>query len=153
MRCASVSIGIVDYANPFYSGSDMRLRYSVGDAEAFHRYMSLGWPSGDKPRHVLLRDREAVIGRLMAGVAAVGGDGPLDLFVLYLSGHGEVSTDGAGWFCLADAKPCFPSLDSAAIDQCLAAADAHCVIVFIDCCHAEAVVAGSQSFAIRKGRR
>ena len=153
MLCASVSVGVVDYADPSYTGSDMRLRYAVRDAEAFHRYVSLGWPPGNKPRHVLLRDREAVVTRLMAAVAAVGEDGPLDLFFLYLSGHGEVSADGSGWFCLADAEPGLPSLDGAGIDQCLSMVEADCVIVFIDCCYAGAVVAGSQSFAIRKGRR
>jgi Caspase domain len=153
MRCASVSVGIVDYADLSYSGSEMRLRYAVGDAEAFHRYTSLGWPSEHGSRHCLLRDREAVIERLVAAVDAVGADGPLDLFFLYLSGHGEVSADGSGWFCLVDAQPHLASLDGAAIDRCLTAVDADYVIVFIDCCHAEAVVAGSQSFAIRKDRR
>jgi hypothetical protein len=28
----------------------MRLRYAVGDAEAFHRYVSLAWPSGESSR-------------------------------------------------------------------------------------------------------
>jgi Caspase domain len=152
MRCASVSVGIVDYLDPYYSTSEMRLRYAVGDAEAFHRYMSLGWPSGHNSRHVLLRDLAAVIGRFETAVASVCADGPLDLFVLYLSGHGEVSADGSGWFCL-DAQLRLPSLDCTTIDRCLAAVDADCVVVFIDCCHAEAVVAGSQSFSIGKGRR
>ena len=151
MRCASVSVGIVDYADPSYGSSEMRLRYAVGDAEAFHRYMSVGWPSGDNGRHFLLRDREAVIGRLTEAVATAA-DGPLDLFFLYLSGHGDVSADGSGWFCLADAQSGLPSLDGAVIDHWLTAVDAACVIAFIDCCHAEAVVAGSQSFAIRTGR-
>jgi ABC-type Fe3+/spermidine/putrescine transport system ATPase subunit len=39
MRGSSVSVGIVDYVLPFYSGSDMRLRYRVGLGSAFmYRY-------------------------------------------------------------------------------------------------------------------
>jgi hypothetical protein len=153
MRCSSVSVGIVDYAHPFYSESAMRLRYAVGDARAFHRYVSLAWPSEDRNQHHLLRDREADIVRLEAAVADIGANGSLDLFFLYLSGHGELGTDGSGWFCLADAQPSQPSLHGAAIDHCLAAIDADCVIVIVDCCHAEAVVASSRSFSLRKGRR
>src|SRR6266851_1424927 len=119
MRCASVSVGIVEYAHRSYSTSDMRLRYAVGDAKAFHRYVSLGWPSAEGRRHVLLCDKEATFGRLREAVASVSDGGPLDLFFLYLSGHGEMTSDGAGWFCIADAEPGVPSFDAAAIDLCL----------------------------------
>jgi hypothetical protein len=153
MRCTSVSIGIVEYVHQSYSTSDMRLRYAVGDAKAFHRYVSLGRPATEAPRHVLLCDKEATFGRLREAIAIVSAGGPLDLFFLYLSGHGEITSDGAGWFCLADAEPCVPSFDAAAIDLCLKGVDANHIVVFVDCCYAEAVVAGSQSFAIHKGRR
>lgn len=153
MRCASVSIGIVEYAHRFYSSSDMRLRYAVGDAKAFHRYASLGWPAREAPQHRLLCDREATFERLREAVTTITDGGQLDLFFLYLSGHGEITNDGAGWFCLADAEPGVPSFDGAAIDSCLNGVDADHILVFIDCCYAEAVVAGSQSFAIGKGRR
>jgi Caspase domain len=154
MRCASISIGIVDYADPAYAGSDMRLRYAVGDAEAFHRYVSLAWPSPDNARNLLLRDREAAVPEdVLGAVQAVAAHGPLDLFILYLSGHGEAGLDGRGWFCLSNARPGTPSLDSEGIDRCIAQVDADAILVFVDCCHAEAVVAKSQSFSIHQGRR
>jgi hypothetical protein len=149
MRCASLSVGIIDYADRFYLASEMRLRYAVADAEAFHRYVSLAWPS-TSGQHVLLRNGEAVIEQLSAAIASF--DAPLDLFFLYLSGHGETGPAGSGWFCLADAEPSIPSFDGAAIDRCLAGVNADSIIVFIDCCHAEAVVAASRSFFVHPGR-
>ncbi len=153
MRCASVSIGIVEYLDLAYTTSDMRLRYAIGDAEAFHQYVSLGWPADAAPEHELFRDSDATIGRIREHFAAISGGGHLDLFFLYLSGHGEVGPDGSGWFCLTDAEPGRPSLDGAEIDRWLNAVDAECVIVFIDCCHAEAVIVGSRFFAVRQDRR
>lgn len=120
MRCASVSIGIVDYADPAYAVSEMRLRYAVSDAEAFHRYASLAWPSPDNARHLLLQNREAAVTEdVLAAVQAVA-SGPLDLFILYLSGHGEGGIAGRGWFCLSSARPGSLSFDSEAIDRCIA---------------------------------
>jgi len=153
MRCASLSIGIVDYHDPNYTASDMRLRYARGDAEAFHRYVSLGWPLGAESGHFLLCDREATMGSVRDAFDAISASGPFDLFFLYLSGHGEIAADGSGWFCLADALPGQPSFDGAAIDRCLSAIGADYLIVFIDCCHAEAVITGSRSSAVRTDRR
>jgi hypothetical protein len=152
MRCASVSIGIVDYFAAEYRESNLRLRYSVSDAEAFHRYMSLGYPSRNA-QHVLLIDGAAVDEKVQEAIQDASSHGPLDLFVLYLSGHGEIGRAESGWFCLADAKPRQPSLDSAALDRYLGAIDADSILVFIDCCHAESVIAGSHSFAVSVGRR
>jgi hypothetical protein len=86
-------------------------------------------------------------------LTAISNSGPLDLFFLYLSGHGEVGPDGSGWFCLAEAEPGRSSLNGSAIDECLTHLDAEYVIVFIDCCYAEAVVDGSQFFVVRRDRR
>ena len=132
----------------------MRLRYAVGDAEAFHRYASLAWPSPDNAGNLLLRDREAAVTEdVLAAVEAVASEGPLDLFILYLSGHGEAGIDGRGWFCLSSARPGSLSFDSEAIDRCIAHVNADAILVFVDCCHAEAVVAKSQAFSIHEGRR
>jgi hypothetical protein len=152
LRCASVSVGIVDYDDPYYVGSQMRLRHAVTDAEAFRHYMSLAWPSGET-QHLLIANRQAVYGGLESAIAAAAGDGFLDLFVLYLSGHGDLGEDGLGWFCLCDAKPGTASLDCAALDRCLRPITADSVIVFIDCCHAEAVVSDCSSFISAKSRR
>lgn len=152
MRCASIAVGIVDYADNAYSRNEMRLRYAVGDAEAFHRYVSLCWPA-DIPQHHLLRDRDGSITNLETAVASVKNYGYVDLFFLYLSGHGEVARDGSGWFCLSDAQPEQPSLSGVDIDRLLGAVNADSVVVFIDCCHAEAVVTRCRSFDIHEDRR
>jgi len=42
MRCASLSVGIIDYADGFYLGSEMRLRYAVEVAHPTGFYKKLG---------------------------------------------------------------------------------------------------------------
>jgi hypothetical protein len=153
MRCGSISIGVVEYADAAYNSSEMRLRYAVADAEAFHRYMSLAWPQSEAGRHCLLADGNAISGKIDSAIAALNRSQSYDLFVLYLSGHGDIGADGSGWFCLADAVPGSPSLDGIALDKYLAAIEADFVLAFVDCCHAEAVVAGSRAFSIRENRR
>jgi hypothetical protein len=153
LRCASVSVGIVGYLDPYYRGSQMALRYAVSDAEAFHRYMCLAWPPADTPQHSLISDGDAIYDRLEGAIAAAAEGSPLDLFVLYLSGHGELGKEGTGWFCLSDARPGQTSLDGAALDRCLAPITANSIIVFIDCCHAETALIGSSTFASTTNKR
>jgi uncharacterized caspase-like protein len=68
----------------------------------------------------VLLDREVTMGRVRELFTAISNGGPLDLFFLYLSGHGEVGADGSGWFCLADAEPGRSSLNGSVIDEYLA---------------------------------
>lgn len=131
----------------------MGLRYAVSDAQAFHRYMSLAWPSEDSSPHLLISDRGATFDLFEAAIAAVAAGGPLDLFVLYLSGHGEIGRTGAGWFCFSDARRGHASLDGVALDRCLAPIVADSIIVLIDCCHAEAAITSSSTFFATANRR
>src|SRR5712664_1900159 len=120
MHCASVCVGVVDYVDSRYRGSDMRLRYAVSDAEAFSRYASA--ISNDVPEnsesHLLLTDRDAIADNLNTAFASIAKIKGLELFLLYLSGHGELLNAG-GWFCLADAKPGQPSLTGSMIRRLL----------------------------------
>jgi uncharacterized caspase-like protein len=141
MRCASVCVGIVDYSDPRYRGSEMRLRYAASDAEAFSRYATA--ISDNAPatsdHHVLLIDRDATAANLNSAFASVAKLEALQLFLLYLSGHGELGHTSGGWFCLADATSGQPSLTGSMLRTLLGQILSEHIVVLIDCCHAEAV--------------
>lgn len=148
MRCGSVSIGIVDYVAARYRESDLKLRYAVSDAVAFHRYVSAAWNGTNAEiYHRLITNRNAVQGVVETEVGQLANNGPFDLFFLYLTGHGEVGAGSTGWFCLADATPGSPSLDGPRLDRLLLSLNAKRIIAFIDCCHAEAITSSMNFFS------
>ena len=150
MRCASISVGVVDYVDPRYRNSDMKLRYSSDDAAAFNRYASTAWV--DKADiHLPFPDRQATAAAVDGAFWHISSGGHFDLLLVYLSGHGELGQGGLGWFCLADASPGLPSLDATALDRLLGSVNADRVILFIDCCYAEAVTAGMRFFTALDG--
>ncbi len=146
MRCASVSIGIVAYEHEHYRTSAMRLRFAEEDAEAFHRYATTAWDDAEDVHSVLTAQKasRSAVDQVFQVLASAG---HFDLLLVYLSGHGEVDSGGSGWFCLADARPRMTSLDARLLETLLARVNADRVLLFVDCCHAEAVTAGMPFFA------
>lgn len=150
MRVASIALGIGAYADPNLASSQARLHFAAADALAFHRYVTAAW-SGDRDLHLCFIDREADRNGLERAIGTVAAAGSLDLFLLYLSGHGEVRAH-EGWFCLADAAGGEPSLTSAEIDRFLSTIDTRQVLVIADYCYAEASMSGSRFFSALDGR-
>lgn len=146
MRCASVSIGIGAYEHEHYCTSAMRLQFAGADAKAFHRYATTAWDDAQDV-HCFLIDQEASRSAVGQAFQALALRGQFDLLLVYLSGHGEVDGHGSGWFCLADAQPRSPSLDAQFLGTLLGQVSADRVLLFVDCCHAEAVTAGMPFFA------
>lgn len=150
MRVASIALGIVDYFDPQLASSQARLHFAADDALAFHRYVTTAW-SGDRDLHLCLRDREADQAGFEQAIGTVAAAGPLDLFLLYLSGHGEVRAN-EGWFCLADAASGESSFTSSEIDRLFSTIDTRQVLVIADYCYAEASMAGSRFFGALEAR-
>lgn len=150
MRVASIALGIAAYPDPVLASRQARLHFAAEDAYAFHRYMSTAW-SGDGDLHLCLIDEKAGRIELEQAIEKVAAVGPIDLFILYLSGHGEVLAH-QGWFCLADSRAGEPGLTSAEIDRLLSTIDAAQVLVIADYCYAEASMAGSRFFAALDGK-
>src|SRR3982074_208348 len=99
MRCASVCVGVVDYVDAHYRESELHLRHATSDAKAFFRYtkaISDDAPD-DSELHHLLADRDATAQKLDAAFASVEKAKRLELFLLYLSGHGELGDATGGW--------------------------------------------------------
>jgi len=149
MRVASIALGIITYSDPRLALSKARLHFAADDADAFHRYVTTAW-DGSRDLHLCLTDEKASRNELEQAIKLMAGAGPLDLFLLYLSGHGEVRAH-QGWFCLADARSGEPSLTSTEIDRLLSTIDADQVVVIADYCHAEASLASSRFFTVLEG--
>ena len=142
----------IHYASEYYRTSEMRLRFAADDERAFWRYAMLaGGAESDTRLHRLLLDREATFDRLSSAVSELAAAGPVDVFFLYLSGHGEQVGPEVGWFCLADAQPARLSLGGTVLDDLLHRINADHVCVVIDC-YAEAVASKLNFFAELEGK-
>ncbi|MHC4049194.1 hypothetical protein [Bradyrhizobium sp. 25ACV] len=148
MRTTSISVGIGQYLHEEYAKSDMRLHFAQDDARAFSLYAKGADDLDDNDaRHRLLVDGEADWDRVRAAATQIAAAGRPDLFMLYLSGHGEAgATATGGWFCLVDAEPGVPSLTGPRIDELLRIVDAPNTLLVVDCCFAEALIGGCGFF-------
>ena len=144
MRVASIAVGIVDYRDPRLVASSARLEFAAEDARAFHRYAVAAWPEPEHV-HLLIVDAEATSSALDDAFSRIAASGTFDLFLLYLSGHGETDQQW-GWFCLADADSGSPSLTGATLDRLLATLTADRTFLVADYCFAEASLSGSGFF-------
>ena len=144
MIAASLVVGIQDYDHVNYRGSHNRLRYAVTDAGAFNAYARAALGTTSDEHHQLLTDRGATAAAIDQAATKLAHLGRFDLLLVYLSGHGDRGATGRGWFCLADAKPGSPSLDAALLDRLLGPIEAATIMVFIDCCYAEAILIGKR---------
>jgi hypothetical protein len=142
VRCASIAIGIVAYDDRQLRVDHAELRYAVGDARAFHRYVSLAWPAAETNSvHLELLEGQASKPSIETAFRQLSGAGEFDLAIVYLSGHGEREPYGSGWFCAADAASGHRSLDGPSLNSLLALVQASSVLMLVDCCYAEATTA------------
>jgi hypothetical protein len=149
MRVASLSLGIVAYTDARLATSSAKLQFAADDARVFHRYARAAWP-GEDGLHLLLNDGEATAASVARAFSEIAASSPYELFLLYMSGHGEAVPEG-GWFYLADAVSGSPSLTRAELDGLLEGIVAEEVLVVADYCHAEASLAGSAFFGSLRG--
>jgi hypothetical protein len=143
VRSASICLGVVDYVSDHYRKSDRALRFAVSDATAFFNYTkAISDAPNDSATNHLIINAAATYDKLEQAVASIETLGNLELFILYLSGHGEVDDHALGWFCLVDAEPGVPSLGREKLRALLDKISSQYVVVLIDCCYAEAIATG-----------
>jgi hypothetical protein len=152
MRLVSVSVGVVEYRESYYQGDTSRLQYAESDAMAFQHYCIAASDLKDNFHHVALLNKAATLADIEAAIAAIATIPSIDLFVLYLAGHGEKGEESGGWFCLHDAVPRAPSLDGNAIDRLLRSVSSEMTLLLIDCCHAEATTGDIPFFLDLQGK-
>lgn len=143
---ASIVIGINDYISDYYRRPGFTLRYATVDAECFGAYLENAWPTSTKADHVVLLDGQATRNGITAAFESLDRKKPYELLIVYLAGHGEIGSDGVGWFCAADTQPEEQGITAANLDRLLADVHADITILLLDCCYAESVVSASAYF-------
>ncbi len=146
MRIGVLAVGVEDYKDPVYGASDLRLKYAAKDAQSFASYAEIAWLGAEVATVVPLLDRSATVENFGQVLSKFQPES-LDLFILYLAGHGDHADGGGAWFCLSDALPGRPNLTIDLIDEALERIAAPRTVLILDCCYAGAVVAGSTFFS------
>lgn len=141
MKVACVAAGISVYPEGSVEALQ-HLRYAAKAAGAFAAFVREVWPQSSP---AVLEDEAATLVAVEEACAAAGG-GPLDLFLLFLAGHGAADADGAGTFCTASWRPGDPDLDGARLEAMLEPLDSKLVLVVLDCCFAAAVTSSCPFF-------
>ena len=142
-----LAVGIDAYpdlgaAGPF--GANPELKFAGADARSLAEYCREVWPGCTTQ---LLLGQEATLSAIQNAVSSLAACGPVDLFICFLAGHG-FQVLGSTRYLTADARLLAPAgLDREALDKILEAVKARRTLLFLDCCFAEQVVAGSRFFS------
>jgi Caspase domain len=135
--------GEVDYAPA--------LKYAITDAEAILKYLRTCWPDGSDAVIRSVDETGADIDAIGKAFAEVAAAGPYDLFLVYLSGHGIRSTPKAGFILQPDATGGLAVATAEELDRLLSSVEAKRTAFILDCCYAEAIIAGMQFFKTLDG--
>ena len=133
-------VGIGTYQ---YSRKDQfpPLAFARADADEIEKYLKVCWPTEGQAHIVRIEEHLATAERIGAGFAEIRGSGPVELLFVFLSGHGFVDGERAGFLC----QPQPPHQDiqllrPSAFDALLSSTPAKRTVVILDCCFAEGIV-------------
>ncbi|MDA9497828.1 caspase family protein [Bradyrhizobium sp. CCBAU 11357] len=142
----AVVLGISTYRYTAAVDTAPPLEYAVDDAEAFVRYLRTCWPSTNDAEVCLIEEAKSDLEALRKAFAEIAANGPYELFLVYLSGHGTTSTLKPG-FILQPGTGSELSLATASeLDRLLSQVNAKRTALILDCCFAEAVVTEMRFF-------
>jgi hypothetical protein len=124
------------------------LRYASNDADAIVQYITICWPNADEATVVRLSEADATVAAISEAFDTLQKAGPYDLQLVFLSGHGFVHGQDAGFI----AQPALGAstlslLDSAYLDRLLASVTAARTVFILDCCNAEGIVRRMRFFS------
>ncbi len=149
MRVGAALFGVSRYAAPALNDGPNRLRYAADDVQSFASYASAAWANADSLTIRLATDDRASSASWTEAIGALH-EARLDLFVGYLAGHGIKRDKEHFHFCLHDADIEDGNqqgiISGAGIDHAFTHVGARTSILFLDCCHAEGIVAGTSYF-------
>jgi len=115
------------------------LRYASNDADEVVQYLTTCWKP-DEGKLIRVADEDATVEAVTDAFVALGQEGPYDLQLIFLSGHGLVDSRSAGFVVQPPAGSSSLSLlDYARLDQLLASVPAKRTILILDCCYAEGI--------------
>ena len=147
----AVVLGISAYKYGPEVDSAPPLKYSVADADAILKYLKACWPEGNDAEIQPIHEASAGIVALRDAFAKVADAGPYDLFIIYLSGHGIRSRLRTGFILQPDATGELAVASAEELDRLLSSVKAKRTAFILDCCYAEAVIAGMQFFKTLDG--
>lgn len=150
-RFASLAIGIDEYPQGFYQGDELPLKCASADARRVHAWVSDTFPR-EQSRHFALFNAQATRLTIRSTLETLATLRNLDFVLIYLAGHGRRTANGAN-FCAYDHSQDGRGVDAQFIDDALRKMQAKNVLIFVDCCHAEAVFWGSEFFSRLEGSR
>lgn len=124
------------------------LNYAPSDAEEFQKYLATCWPKPDDATLLGIPEGDATVERVADAFAALMAAGPLDLQIVFLSGHGLVEHQNAAFLLQPPSDSNTLSLlDCAALDRLISSVPARRTILILDCCYAEAITRGMSFFS------
>ena len=156
MRVGAALFGVSRYAAQALNDGPNRLQYAADDVRSFASYSRAAWTNADSLTLRLATDDGASSASWTEAIDTLH-EARLDLFIGYLAGHGIKRASDHFHFCLHDADIEDGShqgiISGADIDYAFARVGARTSILFLDCCHAEGIVAGSSYFRSLNGDR
>ncbi len=156
MRVGAALFGVSRYAAQVLNDGPNRLQYAADDVRSFARYARAAWANADSLTLRLATDDGASSTSWTEAIDTLR-EARLDLFIGYLAGHGIKRDSDHFYFCLHDADIENGSrqgtISGTDIDHAFARVGARTTILFLDCCHAEGIVAGTSYFRSLNGDR
>ncbi|RIA46347.1 caspase domain-containing protein [Hephaestia caeni] len=150
IETGALVVGIGNYAYP-RQDQFPPLAFATTDADAVARYLQTCWPTEDRARIVRIDEQNATIAGIGRGFTELQKSGPFELLFVFLSGHGLVDGELAGFLCQPEAdQSSYQLLAPTALDALLTATPAKRTVVILDCCFAEGIV-GRMEFFSRLG--
>ena len=156
MRVGAALFGVSRYAAHVLNDGPDRLQYAADDVRSFACYARAAWVNADSLTLRLATDDSASTASWTEAIDALH-EARLDLFIGYLAGHG-VRRDGDRFhFCLHDADTENGTqqgmISGTDIGRAFERVGARTSILFLDCCYAEGIVAGTSYFRSLNGDR
>ena len=156
MRVGAALFGVSRYAAQALNDGPNRLQYAADDVRSFASYARAAWANADSLTLRLATDDGASSASWTEAIDILH-EARLDLFIGYLAGHGIKRDSDHYHFCLHDADIEDGSqqgiISGADVDHAFARIGARTSILFLDCCHAEGIVAGTFYFRTLNGDR
>jgi Caspase domain len=142
----AIVLGISSYRYGLEIDEVPALKYPVSDADAILTYLRTCWPVGSDAKIEPVHEASADIGGLDQAFTKIANAGPYDLFIVYLSGHGTCSMSKTGFILQPEHDGRLAVATADKLDQLLSLVKAKRTAFILDCCFAEAVIAGMQFF-------
>ncbi len=152
MRVGAAIFGISEYSDINLNTGANKLLYASEDVLSFERYVRAAWSTATLLTIECWTDHSATSSEWSSSIERLAAF-KLDLFIVYLAGHAFRTEQDNAVFCLADAHGNDGVLTSEEIDRAFESIGAGTSVLFLDCCHAEAVVAGTRFFRVLDGSR